>query len=506
MPRTLPPDADGAARRAAADAIVIELVGARQRVLQLGGGLAKALGERDCRVTAIEADPEAAKVAAEHCEHVIVGDVERLDLDVELGDGRFDVMVAAGGLERLKEPADLLGALRPFLAPHGYLVASVPNVAHGSRRLALLAGTFPDGGALRFFTRDSLANLLAEAGFTPIHVDTVEMGVGAFVASSPVDAATVADVVRDISRQPEALVDRFVVVAYPDETAATALPTLVRRLSLDRDEARGALARPWAEYLTLLKRCLLRDGFRQPQAGVNVAGLGLPPDLQNWLTAWLDGAGLEVVHRRAPTEWPTDAETMLGPERLDNLVACVEEVVRNGVEGDLIETGVWRGGASIMMRAVLQALGDRTRTVWVADSFAGLPPPDPDRYPADAGDPHWTFEELVVPLEQVQVNFEKYGLLDEQVRFLPGWFADTLPSAPIERLAVLRLDGDMYSSTMDALTALYPKLSVGGWAIVDDYGAVPACRAAVEDFRRDHGITEPLRVTDWTEVCWRRER
>jgi O-methyltransferase len=86
--------------------------------------------------------------------------------------------------------------------------------------------------------------------------------------------------------------------------------------------------------------------------------------------------------------------------------------------------------------------------------------------------------ELAVSLEQVKANFDRYGLLDDQVRFLKGWFRDTLPVAPIERLAVLRLDGDMYESPMDTLVNLYPKLSEGGYVIVDDYGAIPACRQA----------------------------
>src|SRR5207249_3588916 len=115
------------------------------------------------------------------------------------------------------------------------------------------------------------------------------------------------------------------------------------------------------------------------------------------------------------------------------------------------------------MRAVLKVHQDPGRVVWAADSFKGLPRPDPIRYPADAGDRHWTHRELAVSLEEVQANFLRYGLLDEGVRFLAGWFRDTLPAAPIHRLAVLRIDGDMYESTLDVLRALYPKVSVGGY-------------------------------------------
>jgi O-methyltransferase len=195
---------------------------------------------------------------------------------------------------------------------------------------------------------------------------------------------------------------------------------------------------------------------------------------------------------------------MAGLRRLDNLQDLVTDGLRRDVPGDLIETGAWRGGATILMRAVLEAYGDPDRRVWVADSFQGLPRPDPGRWPAEAGDEHWTREQLAVPLEQVQANFARYGLLDDRVRFLAGWFKDTLPDAPIERLAVLRLDGDMYGSTMEALEALYPKLSVGGYVIVDDYGAIPQCKEAVTDFRTAHGIIDPMEPVDWTGVYWQR--
>jgi O-methyltransferase len=195
---------------------------------------------------------------------------------------------------------------------------------------------------------------------------------------------------------------------------------------------------------------------------------------------------------------------MIGMKRLGSLQDCVTDVIRSNVPGDLIETGVWRGGACIFMRAVLKAYEDTSRIVWVADSFQGLPPPDPERYPADAGDRHFEEPILRVSLEQVQANFRKYGLLDDHVRFLVGWFRDTLPKAPIERIAVMRLDGDLYESTMDALRALYPKLSVGGYVIIDDYGALASCRAAVDEFRQEMGISDEIKRIDWTGVFWRR--
>lgn len=218
----------------------------------------------------------------------------------------------------------------------------------------------------------------------------------------------------------------------------------------------------------------------------------------------IQSAGFDASLRREGRDWPIDAETMIGLKRLENLEAIAVEVLRRGIPGDFVETGAWRGGAAIFMKGVLQALEDQSRCVWVCDSFQGLPKPDEGKYPADAGDQHWRYPFLAVSQDAVRSNFERYGLLDERVRFVAGWFEESLPRAPIREIALLRLDGDMYSSTWEALAALYPKVSEGGFVVVDDYGAIPACRAAVETYRREQGIKEPLHPIDWTGVFWRR--
>jgi Macrocin-O-methyltransferase (TylF) len=202
--------------------------------------------------------------------------------------------------------------------------------------------------------------------------------------------------------------------------------------------------------------------------------------------------------RNEGMDWPLIGYTMIGEKRLDNLQLCVEDVLKRGVPGDFIETGVWRGGATILMRALLKLHGDTTRTVWVADSFEGLPP---SKSKADGYDiSHIEF--LKVSLEKVQSHFERFGLLDNQVRFLKGWFADTLPTAPIEKLAILRLDGDLYSSTMDALNALYDKVSPGGYVIVDDYHTWKSCREAVTDFCKARGLTPDIQRIDHSGAFW----
>jgi O-methyltransferase len=209
--------------------------------------------------------------------------------------------------------------------------------------------------------------------------------------------------------------------------------------------------------------------------------------------------------REIGQDTPSRADSMIGLRRMDNLHHCVQTVIEDQVPGDLIETGVWRGGASIFMRAVLKAFGDTSRKVWVADSFQGLPPPDTARYPADGVDSYDGL--LSAGLDQVRHNFERYGLLDDQVEFLVGWFKDTLPQAPIERLAVLRLDGDMYESTWQAIEAMYPKLSPGGFCIVDDYGShASQCGLATDDYRRAHGIADEIVEIDVNGSFWRKTR
>jgi O-methyltransferase len=208
--------------------------------------------------------------------------------------------------------------------------------------------------------------------------------------------------------------------------------------------------------------------------------------------------------RELGMDWPARAHSMIGQKRMLQLQRAAESVLEGGIPGDFIETGVWRGGACILLRAVLKAHGVTDRRVWLADSFAGLPPPDPEHYPADRGDTLYTYPALAVTLETVRENFTRYGLLDDQVAFLKGWFRDTLPKAPIDRLAILRLDGDLYESTMQPLLALYDKVSEGGFIIVDDYNIFANCRAAVTDFRKSRGILDRMHDIDGSAVFWQR--
>jgi O-methyltransferase len=243
-------------------------------------------------------------------------------------------------------------------------------------------------------------------------------------------------------------------------------------------------------YLSLLKLCLC------DLAGPSTISVGAMPD-GTVLSRELRGDDRRI--RSAGLDWPLQGLTMVGLDRLDDLQACVETVVADRIAGDVIEAGSWRGGASILMRATLDSLGE-ARTVWFADSFQGFPPDEP----AEGGTSLAAYDFLAAPLEEVRESFARLGCADG-VRFVPGFFAATLPALPETDWAIVRLDADTYEPTRLALQCLYPRLAGGGYLIVDDYGSFAGCRRAVDEFRAEHGITEPIEPVDATGVRWRRK-
>lgn len=264
------------------------------------------------------------------------------------------------------------------------------------------------------------------------------------------------------------------------------------RPSADLDALRAA-------YLDLLKLCLC------DLVGTGTQTISWTGDLRVFSRELTGDDQLEW--RIAGRDWPLNALTMVGLRRLDDLQACVESVVRDRIPGDLIEAGAWRGGSSILMRATLDAMGAHDRAVWVADSFQGFPAPEQASIEEDRqletelGDLGY----LAPSLGEVQGHFARFGL-EDGVRFVPGFFEETMDELRGRRWSLIRLDADTYKATRLTLEALYPGLAEGGYLISDDYGFLPACRRAVDEYREEHGITEPIEQIDYNGVRWRKER
>lgn len=186
--------------------------------------------------------------------------------------------------------------------------------------------------------------------------------------------------------------------------------------------------------------------------------------------------------------------SMVSKGSIRNVFDLCMDVQRNKVPGCFVETGLWRGGCLITMAyaAIRFAMvngrnaekGIRRKT-WGFDSFEGLP----DITEKD-GNPSYKKGSLAIPIENVDhACYWTFRLRRDNVFLVKGWFETTLPRCKddIGPIAVLRLDGDWYQSTMDTLVNLYDQVSVGGWVIIDDYGAWPGCRKASNEFFKSKG-------------------
>lgn len=318
----------------------------------------------------------------------------------------------------------------------------------------------------------------------------------------------------------------------------------------------AASATQGALYLDMIKRVLLNIVYHEQSYQVSftrsrASGQPVPRLARDF----------SLKQRMLGEDLSLNCLSMIGIARLDNIQACVEAIVAEDVPGDLIETGCAKGGACILMRAALRVKKDRTRRVICCDTFSdGRPPPpvlaallfrplwevlrlltfipsswwhrtlyvflmklqssfpvDLKHLSQDTIDSFLFFlqrgQQFVKPvtpcnghsLDAVKSHFARLGLLDEQVVFLKGFFADTLPAAKFKKnsLSLLRLDGDLYDSTMDGLVHLYPKLSKGAFCIVDDYYSFDECREAVDEYRAAHGIEAEMVRIDNMSVYWR---
>ena len=226
---------------------IVSLVPPATRVLEFGcatGYMSEVLKNRlGCTVVGVEIDRDAAAIAEKHTERVIVGDAEKIDYAAELAGEEFDVVLFADVLEHLKEPGDVLRRVRPFVAENGVVIASIPNIAHASVRLALLGGEFRyrewgllDDTHLRFFTRASIQDLFEETGYAVTHWMRQRLDVG----ETEIKVPQVPEAVREwLASDPEATTYQFVLRALVSESSAQLrlLREEIEELRPDRDAA-----------------------------------------------------------------------------------------------------------------------------------------------------------------------------------------------------------------------------------------------------------------------------
>lgn len=181
--------------------------------------------------------------------------------------------------------------------------------------------------------------------------------------------------------------------------------------------------------------------------------------------------------------------TFVTDARAKMLVNVCKEVIAKKVEGAFVETGVYLGGMVILMAAVNKYF-DGNRKIYAFDSYEGCPSVENLKYQYHTKE--YKGGEYSGVLDAVKENFKRVGLLDDNIKFVKGWFVDTLiPTNIPEKISVLRFDADYYSSTLEVLEALYDRVSIGGYIIIDDYCLKP-CREAVHEFLKKNNIDAVL--------------
>lgn len=457
--------------------------------------------ERSAVVDIIERDQECAERASCYARSTCVCDIEYFTWKDAFAGRRYDLILLTDILEHLHDPWLVLHEAVKMLKPQGKAVISVPNIAHAQilANLYMNDFTYTDMGImdrthLRFFTEATLKEMIDQAGLT---IEQIVPVLEPFPFSETrMDDLKIPPELHDLLAAKEhAHVKQFVACcrkanffrphAVNVGTTGNIGPRNHIRHGADSLATHATQVDNRQLYLDLLHKTLIGQIYKDAPC---------PAHLNEY----------SPILREHGLDWPSMAHSMIGAKRMANVRHLTETVIQEEIPGDLIETGVWRGGACIMMRGVLAAYGVTDRRVWLADSFSGLPAPDIQNYPRDQSSKFHEYPELIVSEEIVRENFRKYDLLDDLVRFIPGWFKDTLHKAPIESIALLRLDGDMYESTIQALQALYPKVSHLGFVIIDDYHCVPQCKEAVHDFFGTLRETPKIQEIDGVGVYWRK--
>ncbi len=219
----------------------------------------------------------------------------------------------------------------------------------------------------------------------------------------------------------------------------------------------------------------------------------------DWLSSQAKDAWLHARDSWSASEFATlyrtvRPYTMSGNARLRSLYRAVRHVVERGIPGDVVECGTARGGSAALMGLTLERLA-ASRTLWVYDTFEGIPPPTAD----DPDEPIARLYTGSFRGDQAEVSalFERLGILPRS-RLVKGLFQDTVPVSPVGAIAVLHLDGDWYESVKVCLDHLYDRVSPGGVVQIDDYGHWEGARRAVDEFMAQRAIRAPLHYLDYT--------
>lgn len=210
-----------------------------------------------------------------------------------------------------------------------------------------------------------------------------------------------------------------------------------------------------------------------------------------------------------------DVYSMCSEKEVDQLYLVLLNVISNKIEGDIVETGVWRGGMVFFVQAMLAHFGEKKRQVWGFDAFDKFPKPEisPFNDSQEINEKDSTIHALTQimyshppKLKDVEFNFKKLGLFDSNVHLVKGLFSKTIPENidAIQKISVLRIDNDYYDSVYYILESLYFKIQPGGYVILDDYNnPVIGCKDAVIDFRLKHGIVNEIIDTYGGSIYWK---
>ncbi|WPU93553.1 TylF/MycF/NovP-related O-methyltransferase [Mucilaginibacter sabulilitoris] len=234
-------------------------------------------------------------------------------------------------------------------------------------------------------------------------------------------------------------------------------------------------------------------GYDLVKPDKRVVSDGLPADF--------DKETLDTYHKVKPY-------TMTTPERIASLVNAVNYLVKNNIEGDFVECGVWRGGSTMAAIDTLVKTGDKNREIYLYDTYEGMSEPtehdkvftgtaaDELMNTSDKNDPTsvWCYSAL----EEVQKNVGTLNYPAGKVHYVKGKVEDSIPQTLPGKIALLRLDTDWYESTAHELKHLYPLLVPGGVIIIDDYGHWEGARKAVDEYIAENKLPLLLNRIDYT--------